>query len=93
MVDIRGLNKVAVSNSYPLPLQSDIISAVADYEYISTVDAVGWFHQFNVQRADRSKFTVVSHRGQEQSNVALMGFKGSSPYVQRQTDQMLRFYR
>ena len=93
VVDIRGLNKVTETDSYPLPLQSDLISAVAGYEYISTVDAVGWFHQFNVQRADREKFTVVSHRGQEQSNVALMGFKGSPPYVQRQTDQLLRPYR
>ena len=93
VVDIRGLNKVTISDTYPMPLQPDITSAVAGFPFISTVDAVGWFHQFNVRRPDRHKFTVVSHRGQEQSNVALMGFKGSPPYVQRQTDQMLRTYR
>ena len=93
VVDIRGLNKITDSDNYPMPLQSDIISAVAGCGYISTIDATGYFHQFNVRRADRSKLTVVSHRGQEQYNVALMGYKGSPPYVQRQTDNMLRpFY-
>ncbi len=90
VIDIRKLDDITEVNSYPLPLQSDIIAAVAGYPYISTVDAVGWFHQFNVRTTDRSKLTVVSHRGQEESSVALMGYKGSPPYVQRQTDAMLR---
>ena len=38
-----------------------------------------------------SKFTVVSHRGKEESAVALMGYKGSLPYVQ--TDAMLRPFK
>lgn len=57
------------------------------------MNAVGWFHQFNVKRFDRHKFTIVNHRGQEESSVALMGYKGSSPYVQRQTDKLLRSYK
>ena len=39
---------------------------------------------------DRHKLTVVSHRGQKQYNVALMRYKGSSSYVQRQTNKILR---
>lgn len=93
VVDIRGLNKITESDTYPLPLQSDVIASVAGYRYITVVDAVGWFHQFRVRKKDRHKLTVVSHRGQEQSAVALMGYKGSPPYVQRQTDQMLRPYK
>ena len=42
---------------------------------------------------NRSKFIVISHKEQKQSNVALMNFKNSSFYVQRQTNQMLRSYR
>ena len=90
VVDIRGLNKITELDSYPMPLQTEIINTVAGYRYISTVDATGYFHQFLVKVADRHKLTVVSHRGQEQSNVALMGYKGSPPYVQRQTDKLLR---
>lgn len=90
VIDIRGLNAIAEDDGYPLPLQSDIIGLIAGYMWISTVDGVAWFHQFNAQRSDRSKLTIISHRGQEESSVALMGYKGSPPYVQRQTDALLR---
>jgi len=90
VIDIRGLNAITEDDSYPLPLQSDIIALIAGYQFISTVDAVGYFHQFRVKLEDRHKLTIVSHRGQEESTVALMGYKGSPPYVQRQTDAMLR---
>ena len=93
VVDIREFNKIALSDFYSLLLQSDIINAIADYEYINTIDVVDWFYQFNVQRVNRHKFTIISHCDQEQFNVALMGFKSSSLYVQRQTDQMFRFYK
>lgn len=36
---------------------------------------------------------MVSHRGQEQFNVAAMGFKNSPLYVQRQIDNLLRPHR
>ena len=90
VIDIRGLNKITETDSYSMPLQSDITAAVAGYPYISTVDATGYFHQFLMQIADRHKLTVVSHRGQKQFNVALMSYKSSPPYVQRQTDIILR---
>lgn len=90
VIDIRGLNAITEDDGYPLPLQSDIIALIAGYAYISTVDGVAWFHQFNAKKSDRYKLTIVSHRGQEESSVALMGYKGSPPYVQRQTDTLLR---
>ena len=92
VVDIRELNRVTETDTYPLPLQSDVIALYMGHAYISIVDAIGWFHQFRVQASDRHKLTVVIYRGQEQSAVALMGYKGSPPYVQRQTDAMLRPY-
>ena len=93
VVDIRALNQLTVNDTHPLPLQSEVIGAVSGFPYISTMDGVGYFHQFNVQYKDRHKLTVVSHRGQEQYNVAMMGYKGSPPYVQRQTDKLLRPYK
>ena len=93
VVDIRGLNKITLPDSYPMPLQSDIINSVAGCQYISVIDAQGYFHQWPVKSTDRSKLTVVSHRGQEEFSVAVMGFKNSPPYVQRQTDELLRPHR
>ena len=65
VIDIRGLNAITESDSYPLLLQSDVIARIAGHPFVSVVDTVGWFHQFRVQRRDRHKLTVVSHRGQE----------------------------
>lgn len=57
------------------------------------MNAMSWFYQFLIQRRDRSKFIVISYRGQEQSSVALMRFKNSLSYVQRQTNMLLRNFR
>ena len=37
--------------------------------------------------------TVVSHRGNEQWNVAVMGFKNNFAYIQRQIDGLLRLFK
>ena len=81
VVNIRDLNKITESDFYLLSLQLDITSAVTKFLYISTIDDNGYFHQFLVRYKDRHKLTVISHRGQKQYNVALMGYKGLSSYV------------
>ena len=52
-----------------------------------------FFYQWPVSVEDRHKLTVVSHRGQEQFRIAVMGYKNSPPYVQRQIDRIFRPYR
>ena len=93
VIDIRGLNAVTLPDVYPLPLQSDLIAAVKDCGYISVVDCASFFYQWRVHPEDRHKLTVISHRGQETFNVAVMGFKNSPAYVQRQIDRVLRPFR
>lgn len=90
VVDIRGLNKVAMTDAYPMPLQTDITALAKNKNYLSVVDGTNFFHQFSVKPEDRHKLTVVSHRGQEQYKVAVMGFKNTPPYAQRQIDRILR---
>ena len=92
MMNIWGLNKIAINDAYPLPLQSDIIAAVQGSSHISTVDRMNFFHQFLVSSSDRQKLTVISHRGQKQSNVILMSYKESSLYIQRKMNQILWLY-
>ena len=93
VIDTRGLNKLAEDDCYPMPRQEDITAAVAGCPYISVVDAASYFYQWPVKKDDQHKLTVVSHRGQETFKVAVMGYKGSPAYVQRQTDNLLRDYR
>ena len=93
VVDIRGLNKIVEPDPYPMPLQSDIISYARGCPFISTIDSTGFFHQWMVMPQDREKLTVISHRGQESFNVAVMGLCISPAYVQRKMDRKLRPYR
>ena len=44
VVDIRGLNRAAVTDIYPIPLQSDIISSILGYQYISVMDGTDFFY-------------------------------------------------
>ena len=62
MIDIKNLNDIIENDSYSLSLQFDIIVEVADSSYISIIDVVNWFHQFNVQRQNSHKFIIVTHR-------------------------------
>ena len=93
MIDIRSLNKITEIDSYSLSLQTNITSAIVECSYISIIDAIEYFHQFLVRKKNRHKFIVISHRDQKQSSVALMSYKESSSYVQRQTDKILRSYK
>ena len=93
VVDIRGLNAISQIDIYPLPLQTELISAVKGCNYISVVDCASFFYQWRVHPEDRHKLTVITHRGQETFNVAVMGYKNSPAYVQRQIDRVLRPYR
>ena len=93
VIDIRGLNKISDFDAYPMQQQADIIAAIMGCPFISVMDAAAFFHQWLVRLADRHKLTVVSHRGSEQWNVAVMGYRNSPAYVQRQIDGILRKYR
>ena len=93
VTDIRGLNKISMFDAYPMTLQTDVIAAVLGCPFISVMDCASFFHQWLVQLADRHKLTVVSHRGSEQWNVAVMGYRNSQAYVQRQIDRLLYEYR
>ena len=76
-----------------MPLQSDIISAVQRINYIIIVKCAAFFHQWPIQPDDLDKSTIVSHRGNEQWNVAVMGFKNNLAYVQIQIGGLLKPFK
>ena len=76
-----------------MPLQSNIIFTITGCQYISVFDAADFFHQWLLCLIDRHIFIVVSHRNQEQFNVAVIGFKNLPFYVQKKIDVILRVHR
>ena len=93
VVDIRALNKITMPDAYPVPIQTDILSELREAAFISVMDCSRFFHQWRVNPEHRNRLTISSHRGQETSNVAVMGFRNSVAYVQRQIDKILRPFR
>ena len=93
VVDIRKLNEITQPDTYPLPLQSDIIATVSGCQYITVIDCASFFYQWRVWPEHRHRLTVITHRGQETFRVPVMGYKGSIAYVQREIDRVLRPYR
>lgn len=93
VVDVRGLNSISLPDAYPLSPQAEIIDAVRNCLFISVIDCTSFFYQWRVHPADRHCLTVVSHRGQESFNVAVMGYRNSASYVQRQINWILRSCR
>lgn len=93
VVDIRDLNQMVLRDVYPIPSQMEMTSLVAGSKFITTVDCASFFYQWPVYPPDRHKLTVVTHRGQEEFQVPLMGFTNSVQYVQRQIDKILRPFR
>ncbi len=74
-------------------MQADIISAVKGCIYITVVNCASFFYQWRTHLEDRYRTTVVTHRGQETFNVAVIGYKNSPAYIQRQIDRLLRPHR
>ena len=92
-MNIRALNKIIMSNVYPVLSQSEILIEFRNATHISIVDAINFFYQWWIQRYYRYRFTVASHRGQKSFRVPIIDFRNFSVYVQRIIDRILRLYR
>jgi hypothetical protein len=90
VVDIRGFNVITLSDAYSLSLQKNIIAAVKKCQYLFVIDCAFFFYQWRIHSEDRHKLIVVSHRDQKTFQVAVMRYKNSSAYVQRQVDRLFR---
>lgn len=81
VVDIFKLNNLMLPNSYPLPLQSEIIANVQGYTNLAVLDAASFFYQWRLHPDHRFMFTDVTHCGQEIFQVSIIGYLNSVAYV------------
>ena len=82
VVNIRKLNDLVLPDSYPLPLQSEIIANVQGYTNLAVLDATSFFYQWRLHPDHYFLFTIVTHRGQETFQVPIMGYINSIAYFQ-----------
>lgn len=81
---------MVLPDSYPLPLQSEIIANVQGCTNLAVLAAASFFYQWLLHPDYRFMFTVVTHCGQKTFQVPIMGYINSVAYVQREIDNILR---
>ena len=91
-MNIRDLNAISQLDAYSISLQFDVLQTVQDCIYIFVIDCFDFFYQWRIHFSDRHKLTVIIHREQKTFNVAVMRYRNSSFYVQRQINRVLRSY-
>ena len=92
VVDIRELNVISQFDVYFISLQIDVLQAMQNCTHISIIDCFDFFYQWRVHFSNRHKLTIVIHREQKTFNVAVMSYRNSSFYVQRQINKVLRSF-
>ena len=93
VIDIHKLSKLVLPDSYPLPLQSEIIANMQGCTNLAVLDTASFFYQWRLYPDHRFMFTVITHRGQETFQVPIMGYINSVAYIQREIDNILRSVR
>lgn len=63
VVDFRKLNEATISDSYPLPLISDIFDQLGRLQYFSTLDMASGYHQIEMDPKDQHKTAFSTSHG------------------------------
>ena len=82
-VDFRPLNSGVVTDSYPLPSVSEVLTSLRDARYTAKMDLKWGYWQFPVRPSDRQYLTFFWKGKIYQYCVAPMGYVQSGFHVQR----------
>ena len=66
LVDFRKLNDVAIGDSFPIPVISEILDALGKSEYFSTVDCASGYLQVRVKLEYKAETAFSTREGQFQ---------------------------
>ena len=81
VVDIRKLNDLVIPDTYPLPLQSEIIANVQGYTNLAVLNVASFFYQWLLHPDYCYMLTVVTHRGEETFQVPIIDYINSVAYI------------
>jgi hypothetical protein len=78
VVDFRKLNDVTIGDSFPLPVISEVLDALLNSKYFSTIDCASGFNQILVKIEDQPKSAFSTSQGHYQYKRMPFGLKGAS---------------
>jgi len=90
VIDFRKLNQKTVSDKYPIPSISTILSYMGKAQFFTTLDLKSGFHQIELAERDREKTAFsVNNRKYEFCRLPF-GLKNAPSIFQRAIDDVLR---
>lgn len=91
-VDYRKLNALTVPDEFPLPRQTEILSALSGAQVLSSLDALAGFTQIEIAEEDVEKTAFRTHRGLFQFRRMPFGLKNGPSIFQRTMQSILSPY-
>jgi hypothetical protein len=92
VIDYWRLNKVAISDEFPLPKQEDILQALSSSQWLSTLDALAGFTQMEIEKMEHKKLAFQTHRGLWQFVQMPFRYKNGPSIFQQVMQNMLAPY-
>lgn len=90
VTDFKKLNEKTVSDKYPIPDISVILSNLGMATYFSTIDLKSGFHQILLKEEDREKTAFSVNNGKYEFCRLQFGLKNAPSIFQRALDDILR---
>lgn len=89
-VDYRQLNDCTIKDLFPLPLMDDLLQAVGNCQYFSSLDLTQGYHQIAVKPEDRHKTAFVTSAGLFEWKVMPFGLCNAPATFQRVMNGILQ---
>lgn len=90
VMDFRKLNEKTISDKYPIPDISGILSNLGGSKFFTTLDLKSGFHQINLSEKDREKTAFSVKNGKYEFCRLPFGLKNAPSIFQRAIDDVLR---
>jgi len=90
VIDFRKLNQKTVSDKYPIPSISTILSNLGKAQFFTTLDLKSGFHQIELAERDREKTAFSVNNGKYEFCRLPFGLKNAPSIFQRAIDDVLR---
>jgi hypothetical protein len=91
-VDYRALNSVTVKNSCTIPRIDDLLDAVAESSYFTSLDLTSGYHQILISEEDRPKTAFRTPFGHFQCKVLIEGLTNAPTTFQTVMNSILHPY-
>jgi hypothetical protein len=89
VVDFRKLNDVTIGDSFPIPVISEVLHALGNSKYFSTIDCASGFLQVPVKQEDQAKTAFSTPQGHYEYRRMPFGLKGAPSTFQRLMNSVL----